>query len=111
MPEAADCPNCGTSTAPTDTFCSECGHRLAQPVDDATVSHGATPGQSSAQSGPPPYGWAPSNFTPGSPPPGTPSSQGKGFFADLFDFGFTGFVTPKVVKFVYVVSMIVIALV
>jgi hypothetical protein len=32
----------------------------------------------------------------------------KGFFAGLFDFGFTTFVTPKVIKFAYVVITILI---
>jgi hypothetical protein len=110
MSEAVHCPNCGASTAPTHAFCSECGHRLAQPESDATASYGMPPGQSSAQSDSPPYG-PPPNFAPAPPPPGTPSSRGKGFFADLFDFGFTDFVTPKVVKFVYVVATVIIALV
>jgi hypothetical protein len=105
MPEVTRCLNCGASTAPTDVFCSECGHRLAQTVDDTTASFGTPPGQSSAHSSPPP------NFSPAPPPPGAPPSRSKGFFADLFDFGFTDFVTPKVVKFVYVVMTIIIGLV
>jgi hypothetical protein len=108
MPEAARCPACGASTAPTDAFCSECGHRLAQSIGDETASSGTPPGQS-AQSGPHSYGQPP-DFGPTPPRPGAPSSRGKGFFADLFDFGFTDFVTPKVVKFVYVVVTIIIAL-
>ncbi|MFF4033947.1 zinc ribbon domain-containing protein [Streptomyces sviceus] len=82
-PEPVRCPNCGAPTAPTDTFCPECGHRLAQSL------------------GP---------FAPTPPPSGAPSSRDKGFFADLFDCGFTDFVTPKVVKFVYVIATIIIAL-
>ena len=42
--------------------------------------------------------------------PGTSSSQlsdSKGFLAALFDFGFTTFVTPKIVKVLYVLIMIV----
>jgi hypothetical protein len=34
----------------------------------------------------------------------------KGFVASLFDFGFNSFVTPKVIKFIYVLYMIVIGL-
>jgi Domain of unknown function (DUF4282) len=34
----------------------------------------------------------------------------RGFLASLFDFGFNSFVTPKVVKAVYVLAMILIAL-
>ncbi|WP_406464619.1 DUF4282 domain-containing protein [Streptomyces sp. NBC_01622] len=107
MPEATRCPNCGASTESTDAFCPECGHRLAQSIGDETASYGS---QSSSQSGPPPYS-PPPNFGPTMPPPpGAPPSRGKGFFADLFDFCFTDFVTPKVIKFVYVVVTIIIAL-
>jgi uncharacterized membrane protein len=34
------------------------------------------------------------------------SSHGKGFFASLFDFSFTSFVTPKVIKVLYVLYTI-----
>jgi hypothetical protein len=37
-------------------------------------------------------------------------SDAKGFVASLFDFGFTSFVTPKVVKVVYVLVMILLGL-
>ncbi len=33
-------------------------------------------------------------------------SDSKGFFAALFDFGFTSFVTPKIIKVLYVLIMI-----
>lgn len=39
-------------------------------------------------------------------PPPQQFSDAKGFAASLFDFGFTSFVTPKVVKVVYVLIMI-----
>ena len=41
---------------------------------------------------------------PAPPPPGTP--QGKGFFGALFDFSFEHFVTPMIVKVVYILSII-----
>lgn len=91
MPEADRCPNCGASTAPTDAFCSECGHRLARSVEQSPTS------------GPPPYSPP--------PPPGSQTKRDDDFLEDLFDFGFTKFVTPIVVKFVYKVAMLVIALV
>jgi hypothetical protein len=43
------------------------------------------------------------------PPPGVAGSS-KGFMASLFDFGFNSFVTPKVVKVVYVLITILISL-
>ncbi|MGW7196555.1 DUF4282 domain-containing protein [Streptomyces chryseus] len=50
--------------------------------------------------------------TAGSPPPsfGPRPTPAKGFFAGLFDFGFTTFVTPKVIKFFYVVIFILICI-
>lgn len=43
----------------------------------------------------------------GQPPPGPgPSSQAKGFFGALFDFSFTSFATPSIVKIVYVLAMV-----
>jgi Domain of unknown function (DUF4282) len=39
-----------------------------------------------------------------------PRGSSKGFVASLFDFGFESFVTPKVVKVVYVLIMILIGL-
>ena len=38
------------------------------------------------------------------------SSSSKSFFASLFDFGFNSFVTPKVVKVLYVLITIVVGL-
>jgi hypothetical protein len=53
------------------------------------------------------------------PPPGQPSPSGSGaapstdasgFFRALFDFSFSEFITPKVVKFVYILATILLAL-
>jgi hypothetical protein len=61
--------------------------------------------------GPPPgqpgYGGAPTSFG----PTGSPQTQAKGFFTALFDFGFTSFATPSVVKVIYVVGMVILGLV
>lgn len=38
--------------------------------------------------------------------PGRPGTDTKGFFGALFDFGFTSFVTPKVIKALYVLYTI-----
>src|SRR2546430_1590613 len=57
------------------------------------------PGHGAGQQGAPGYG----------PPPGYPSPQmpdSKGFMSALFDFGFTTFVTPKVIKVLYILIMI-----
>lgn len=68
------------------------GYGQAQPI--------GTPGQGQAYQGQP--GGMP--FM----PPGTPNA--KGFLASLFDTSFSTFVTPKVIKVVYVIVMIIIGL-
>lgn len=57
----------------------------------------AYPGQGGGQGG----GWMP------------PQAQAaaKGFFASLFDISFTSFVTPKIIKILYVLMMILLGLV
>jgi len=50
---------------------------------------------------PPPY----QQPYPSTPPP-TPPASSKGFFGALFDFGFNSFVTPMIVKVVYVLAVI-----
>ena len=55
---------------------------------------------------PPPYG-------PGAtmaPPPGGPSGQASGFFGALFDFSFTSFVTPKIIKVLYILVTVFVGL-
>jgi hypothetical protein len=66
----------------------------------------------------PPPGWGPPPGQPGyggGPtgvgPTGSPQMQAKGFFTALFDFGFTSFATPSVVKVIYVVGMVILGLV
>ena len=69
----------------------------------------------SPQQPPPAYGAPP----PPSAPPSYPTSQGSpydgpaaqstdaaGFFKALFDFSFSSFITPKVVKFVYILATV-----
>ncbi len=46
-----------------------------------------------------PYGSMP-------PAPPTESVDAAGFFKALFDFSFTTFITPKVVKFVYILATV-----
>lgn len=43
--------------------------------------------------------------------PGQPSyGDDKGFFGSLFDFSFSHFITPKIVKIAYVISTVLLAL-
>ncbi len=60
---------------------------------------------------PPPGPSAPQASQPmPTPPPGgnlaSPTSSSKGFFGALFDFSFTHFVTPMIVKAVYVLATV-----
>ncbi len=43
-------------------------------------------------------------------PPSTSSAETKGFFAALFDYSFNTFITPMIIKFVYVLVTIGIAI-
>lgn len=52
----------------------------------------------------------PGQATAGYPSPSQESASSKGFIGSLFDFGFTSFVTPTVVKVLYVLIMIVLGL-
>jgi hypothetical protein len=61
---------------------------------------------------PPPTGPPSGPGSPGAGPAGVPSgSDAKGFFAALFDLSFSTFVTPMIIKFVYVLAMVVLVLV
>lgn len=51
----------------------------------------------------------------GAPPPPpqpapSPQDQAKGFFGALFDFGFNHFITPMIVKFVYILATVALGL-
>ena len=54
------------------------------------------------------YGTPPPSEPFGQPTP--PTASGKGFFGALFDFKFDHFVTPMIVKFVYVLALIALVL-
>lgn len=72
------------------------------------------------QQQPPPYGQPPTGQPPASgsgytaypsgPGPAMPAAGRKGFLGALFDFSFTSFVTPTIVKFVYILITIGLAL-
>ncbi|SDS39337.1 protein of unknown function [Paraoerskovia marina] len=86
---------------------------------------GQTP-QNPPPQGPPPQNPPPQGPPPGyGPPPGQPSGQqgfsasglasdlsgdAKGLFGSLFDLSFTHYITPKIVRIVYVIGMVVLAL-
>ena len=69
--------------------------RAKPPPPDATAQYAQT------QPGPPP-GQAP----PPQAPPGEMRTATQGFISSLFDFSFTSFVTPKVIRVLYALIMI-----
>src|SRR5260370_10306641 len=117
-----ECTRCGNAEADDAVFCSNCGASLAARTPFAgTATEPAPiivetpgPGLGAARLAPSrdPYQ---ANYprTEAAPPLGQAQqafSSPKGFVASLFDFGFNSFVTPKVVKVVYVLIMIMTAL-
>jgi hypothetical protein len=76
---------------------SEQGYERSQPEPGSAAEQGA------------PYP-SPGQGAPGYAPQAQASLSSKGFVASLFDFGFNSFVTPKVVKVLYVLIMVVLAL-
>lgn len=83
-----------------------------RPPEQALPSHPQLPPTTSGQATPPPP-------VAGQSPPAAafaaaamPSSEEtKGFFTALFDLSFSRFITPMIIKFVYVLMMLVIAIV
>ena len=112
------CPKCGNSEPEDAVYCSNCGSSLASQAAGGGQAARQAPDAARAATAPPPEatkaaheGYARTK-TAGLPKPQQrqdPASS-KGFLASLFDIGFTSFVTPKVVKAVYVLVMILTAL-
>ncbi|MDQ3324834.1 MAG: DUF4282 domain-containing protein [Actinomycetota bacterium] len=78
---------------------------------DQPTASGDQPSAGGGQ--PPQYGGPPPQGGGHSPWPGgqaDASSEAKGFFGALFDFSFTHFVTPKIVKVVYILATVALVL-
>lgn len=75
------------------------------PSEPHTQPYGAGPA-GPPYGGPPAYG-PPGGGGPFGPPPG---GSPKGFFGALFDFSFSSFITPMIVKAVYVLAVVVLGL-
>lgn len=65
----------------------------------------APPGQPGWQQ--PPPGYPQGHYQ---PPAGPRYDNDKGFFGSLFDFSFDNFIAPKLIKFLYVLSLVLISL-
>jgi hypothetical protein len=119
--EVKTCANCGNTQA-TGDFCEKCGTRMpAAPPPAASTAQYGTPRASGPSTGGQPTGGQPSYSSPtyGPPsygPPGYGSPPGydyprrKGFFSRLFDLSFEEFITPSIIKILFIISMIVIGL-
>jgi hypothetical protein len=82
------------------------------------------PGGYGGPGGPPPYGsgygqqpppgWGPPPGPGGPPPPGfggqQMQSEGKNFFAALFDYSFNSFATPGLIRVLYIIGTVIIGL-
>lgn len=128
------CANCG-HTQPTGDFCENCGTRMpmapaaetaapagepvAQPGAPAAAgvagvaATGAGPVTASAPAGPPPTPAPPpyaAQAQYGAAPPSPPPAAGRSFWNRLFDFSFEEFITPTIMKVLYIIAMVVIGL-
>ena len=83
------------------------GWEQTQSVPDQSQ---AAPGQAQYSAGQYDAGYAPAQQQPYAQPVQTSSNSGVGFFKALFDFGFHHFVTPSIIKIVYAISVVMIAL-
>jgi uncharacterized protein DUF4282 len=105
----AGAPGQGAAGTPGPPWGGEAGRGQYRPAGQP--GYGAAPGQPGQSSGP---GGQPG----GQPPPGRPAfatqqfplAEPKGFLGALFDFSFTSFVTPKVVKVLYILIVVVVGL-
>jgi|LSQX01.1.fsa_nt_gb hypothetical protein len=111
------CANCGNVQAAGD-FCEKCGTRMPA-GENAPRSPGAGPAGVAAAAPPPytpppytaaPQGQAGPQYGGGSGYPDYNYGRGKGFFGRLFDFSFHEFITPSIIKVLFIISMVVIVL-
>lgn len=108
------CANCGNTQA-TGAFCEACGTKLPAASAAAVVAASSPPPPVAEPVSPPPVVVAaapqPQYATPPPPAPGSYADiTGKGFWAKFFDFSFNDFVTPSVIKVLFILFMVVIGL-
>jgi uncharacterized protein DUF4282 len=114
------CARCGNAEAGDAVYCSSCGASLAPqqpsgsqavwPAPDVRAATAPPPERAQAAEYQDPYQQdyerAKAAGFPGPQQQRQESSSAQGFMTALFDFGFNTFVTPKVVKLIYVLIMI-----
>lgn len=99
--ELKTCASCGNTQA-TGAFCETCGAKLPDAAAVAAVATSpASPALAAQPVAPPPP----------PPPPGSYADiTGKGFWSKFFDFSFNDFITPSVIKVLFILFMVVIGL-
>jgi hypothetical protein len=106
--ELMTCANCGHAQA-TGAFCEACGTKL--PAAAAVAGAAAPLAESTPAAAPVPAAAA---ATPPPPPPPPPSAYaeitGKGFWAKFFDLSFSEFVTPSVIRVLFILFLVLIGL-
>ena len=128
--EMKTCANCGRTQA-SGAFCEACGTKLteaaaAPPPAPAPPPPSVPAPEPAAATPPPPPLMTPPPFAPqpeyspqpgyapqpmyASPPPNYTDITGKGFWSKFFDFSFKEFITPSVIKVLFIVIMVVIGL-
>jgi Domain of unknown function (DUF4282) len=99
----ADAP--GRAATPGPPWGGDAGQGQYRPGPAGQPFYGAGPGGQPAGPGGQPSAGRPSYAT-----QQLPTAEPKGFLGALFDFSFTSFVTPKVVKVLYVLIVVVVGL-
>lgn len=114
-PRSAGAPGPGGAGTPGPPWGGEAARGQYRPAGQPPYGAGQPSGQPSYGAGQPPYG---AGRSAGEAPPGRsafatqqfPAAEPKGFLGALFDFSFTSFVTPKVVKVLYILIVVVVGL-
>ncbi|KRB47819.1 MULTISPECIES: DUF4282 domain-containing protein [unclassified Terrabacter] len=78
----------------------------ASPASPVPAAPGAPDAPVAGSTPPPPPPVAPTGGSSGMSSIPDPAREGAGFFAALFDFSFTNFVTPILVRFVYLLATV-----
>jgi hypothetical protein len=88
------------------SFNQPAGSDPTTPLPSGPPSQPVAPAQPGAGSPPPPPPAAPTGGPTGMSSIPDPAREGAGFFTALFDFSFTNFVTPILVRFVYLLATV-----
>jgi hypothetical protein len=102
------CANCGHAQNEGD-FCEACGTRLPEQASSVPTRADAAPGAGAGYAPPPPPPPPPAT---GYAPPAAYQAppRGDGFWARLFDLSFEEFITPSIIKVLFLIAIVVIGL-